>query len=101
MMGDGTGGVTAETLQNPGNLLRLMDAETALPFGILRRQQIEADREGLLEQTGEQLGEWRGSGDDADLRGAESIAVEKDAIAFGDGKSAPVQPAAAELCFCV
>ena len=96
---EGAAGVCAETLKNPDQLVAFVDAEAAFSQCVFRRKLIKTQRERLPEKPGKPLRKRCGSGNNPNLGGAEGVAVEKNAVAFGDCETALFDPAAAELRF--
>ena len=98
VMGDGAAGVAAEALENVGDFFGIEDAEAALAQGVLRRELVKAEGKGFFEQPRKALGKGRGGGNNPNLGGAEGVAVEQDAVAFGECQTALVKAAVTELC---
>ena len=99
VVGDGPAGVSAEALEDPGDFLRIENAEAALSQSIFRWELIEAEGKGFFEQPGKPLGKGGGSCDDPDLRGAKGVAVKQDPVALGQRQISLFKTAVAEFCF--
>ena len=99
MEGQGLLAVKATGIHDQVQLLMIRDLENQLAGGILIRHHIEADGESLLEQLRQKLGKIPAFGDDFNLIGRKTIAVEQNSEALRQGAALLLRENSANFVF--